>query len=486
MTEATGRRILREGHNCATIARADKLAVIVDASDYFRHLRSAILQAKRHVLLIGWDFDSRIKMVPGEKTEGPNRVGRFLNWIIRRRPDLHVRILKWDLGVIQALGRGSTPIFILDWMTSHRIKFKLDSAHPLGAAHHQKIAIVDDVLAFCGGIDLTADRWDTREHRDKEPRRRRPTTRRHYGPWHDASTCVTGPVAAAMADVARHRWKRATGEDLAPPPPCDPVWPEGLSPSMENVDVAISRSMPEYDGDAGVYEIEALYLDAIAAAKDRIYIESQYFASRKIAEAMATRLAEPDGPEIVLVNPKTAQGWLEEEVMGASRVQLLRLIREADVYNRFRIYHPVTEGGTPIYVHAKVLVVDETFLRVGSSNLNNRSMGYDTECDLSVEATDKTTANRIAAVRNDLLAEHLGTTEERVAETIAARSSLIAAIEDLRSTGRSLEPIEPPELNIVEEQVLAENDWLDPERATPTRLQRVWRKLLSFTNARAT
>jgi phospholipase D1/2 len=225
--------------------------------------------------------------------------------------------------------------------------------------------------------------------------------------------------------------------------------------------------MPEYDGRDGVHEIEALYLAVIAATRRTLYIESQYFASRKLAEAMAKRLREPNGPEIVIVNPETADGWLEEEVMGSARARLLRLIAKADAYSRFRLYTPVTEGGAPIYVHAKVLVMDDRLLRVGSSNLNNRSLGFDTECDLSLDAATQNgpPRERIRRLRDDLLAEHLGVEIGAVEAAIeSSDGSLIGAIEMLRSGGRSLVPFEPPALNGIEEEVLAENTLLDPER----------------------
>jgi phospholipase D1/2 len=256
----------------------------------------------------------------------------------------------------------------------------------------------------------------------------------------------------------------------------EPHWPEGLEPLAEHVPVAISRTMPEYDGRKAVHEIEALYLAVIEATERTLYIESQYFASRKVAEAMAARLAEPDGPEFVVVNPESADGWLEEEVMGSSRARLLRLIERADVHDRFRLYTPVTEGGEDIYVHAKVLVMDDRLLRVGSSNLNNRSMGFDTECDLSMEAgaDEKELRTRILHLRHDLMAEHLGVAIEAVEDAVhAADGSLIQAIETLRSEGRSLVPFEPPELNELEEEVLAENELLDPER--PSRRSRALR-----------
>jgi phosphatidylserine/phosphatidylglycerophosphate/cardiolipin synthase-like enzyme len=111
-------------------------------------------------------------------------------------------------------------------------------------------------------------------------------------------------------------------------------------------------------------------LAAIASAKRTIYFEGQYFAARCIGEALAARLREPDGPEIVVVNPLQACGWVEERAMGAARKRLLAHLRDSDRYDRFRIYRPVTTKGLPIYVYAKVLSVDDRLLRIGSANLN--------------------------------------------------------------------------------------------------------------------
>jgi phospholipase D1/2 len=372
--------------------------------------------------------------------------------------------------MVRALGRGTTPLRIADWIAGRRINLKLDHAHPAGAAHHQKIVVIDDALAFCGGIDATADRWDTRAHLDRHPLRRRPTTGRAFGPWHDATVAVDGSAARALGRLARERWKRATGDDISVPPRVPPTWPEDLAPTFENVDVGISRTAPAYAGRDAVYEIEALYLAVIAAARRSVYIESQYFASRKLAEAISARLTEPDGPEFVIVNPESADGWLEEEVMGSSRARLMSMVKDVDRHGRFRIYTPVAQEGTPIYVHAKIVVMDNRLLRVGSSNLNNRSLGLDTECDLTVEARpnepeDSDLRQRIVGLRNDLLAEHLDVPVADVEAAIArAGGSLIKGIETLRGSGRTLLPFEAPDLNTAEEKALGESDLLDPER----------------------
>ncbi|WP_312896897.1 phospholipase D-like domain-containing protein [Microvirga soli] len=458
-------QVLRPGHTCWRIEQADRVALIVDAADYFRAAQSAMLKAQHSILMIGWDFDTRIDLDPTDGTdEHPQHLGAFLTWLVETKPDLHVNILKWDLGMVKSLWRGTTLFRVAQWAMHERITFKLDGVHPRGAAHHHKIVVIDDAVAFCGGIDMTGDRWDTSEHRDDDPRRRRPFTRRAYGPWHDATTAVSGAAAKALGDHARERWKQASGEVLTPPPAGSDPWPDGLPVDMADVAVAIARTIPAYDNQAEVREIEALYLAAIAAARRSIYFESQYFASRAVAEAIARRLEEPDGPEFVIVNPASAEGWLEEEAMGSARARLLAMLRRRDRFGRLRVYTPVTEGEQPIYVHAKIMIMDDRLLRVGSSNLNNRSMGYDTECDLALETDDDThIAHAIRSFRARLLAEHLGTSPKQVSATMAERGSLIAAIEELSGSGRSLRPFDPPSINDAE-KALADHELLDPER----------------------
>ncbi|MHA6345915.1 phospholipase D-like domain-containing protein [Roseivivax sp. CAU 1761] len=445
------------------------MAVIIDAAEYFKVVRQAVLGARHSVILIAWDFDTRILLDPREDEDRdvPNELGELMKHVVQSRPDIHVHILKWNLGALQSLARGDTSWFMMKWVMSSRVHFRLDHAHPAGSAHHQKIVVIDDAVAFCGGIDITADRWDTREHKDHDPHRIRPWSKTSYGPWHDATTAVSGPAAKALANLARDRWYRATGQELAPPPSVTPAWPDNLEPLFEGVPVAIARTLPKYNDWDAAYEIEALYLEIIAAARRTLYIESQYFASPKLGAAIAERLQEPEGPEIVIVNPMSADGWLEEEVMGSARAKLLRMVHRADTYDRFRLYTPVSEGGTDIYVHAKVLVLDDKLLRVGSSNLNNRSLGYDTECDLAIEAgeDDSDLKARIARVRDDLLAEHLNAKREEVEQAfLRTGGSLIQTIESLTRPGRSLKRFSPPDLNQVEEEVLADNELLDPER----------------------
>ncbi|MCO6048903.1 phospholipase D-like domain-containing protein [Mesorhizobium sp. RP14(2022)] len=466
MNDAAPQHLPEPGRNCFRIETAERLSVIVDADDYFRIARSAMLNAKRRITLVGWDFDARIAFGRNSDDEAPEKLGAFIYWLVEQNPELEIFLLRWDVGALATLTRGTTFLTLLKWMRHPRIHTKLDGAHPVGSSHHQKIVVIDDCLAFCGGIDMTADRWDTREHRFRDKRRRRPTTHRAYMPWHDATTAITGPIVDAIAEICRERWKVAGGRPgLAPIEGVKSCWPEGLPTHFQYVPVAVSRSAPEWDNRPPVREIEALYVDQIARAKRFIYAESQYFASRRIAEAIARRLDEPGGPEIVVVNPETARGWLEPVAMDSARARLVEALRRRDRENRFRIYHPYNDGGEAIYVHAKILIVDDRILRVGSSNMNNRSMRLDTECDVTIDLDcggGVAAAETVAAIRNDLLAEHLGVPAEIVAAEIARTGSLIETVEALRGDGRSLRAYEMPDLSSVEEW-LADNEVLDPE-----------------------
>jgi phosphatidylserine/phosphatidylglycerophosphate/cardiolipin synthase-like enzyme len=451
--------------NSWRVEPASRAAVVIDAQDYFRAAREAMMLASKRIMLIGWDFDARI-LLRGEPLEPgePATVGDFILWLVKRNPKLEVYLLRWDISALKTFVRGSTIFTTLKWMRHPRIHTKLDGVHPTGGSHHQKIVVVDDCFAFCGGIDMTSDRWDTRKHADGDPHRVRPNGKPH-GAWHDATTALEGKAAAALGEVARERWRRVTGDTIDPIASDGACWPTYLKPHFLDMPVAISRTIPKLDEVEPVREIEKLYLDLIGSAKRFIYAESQYFASRRIAEAIGRRLAEQDGPEIVLINPVSADGWLEPIAMDTARARLFEALRRIDHQRRFRIYHPQTDAGAPIYVHAKIMVVDDEVLRIGSSNMNNRSLGLDTECDVTFDSRQDASGRAeatIRAIRIGLLAEHLGAEPEQIEREIGNRGSMIGAVEALRGGGRTLVPYEVPDLNAVEKW-LADNEVLDPE-----------------------
>jgi phospholipase D1/2 len=456
--------VLEAGRTCWRLAHADRVRVIIDAVDYFRTLRHALLTARHSVLIVGWDFDTRIRLEPDDDDSVvPNQVGELLNQLVERNPHVEVHVLRWDLQMLKTPLRGATPLVVLDWITGDRIHFKLDSHHPIDACHHQKLVVIDDALAFCGGIDITAGRWDTPEHLDDEPRRKGPGGE-DYPPWHDATVAVDGDAARALGDLARARWQAATGELPALPPEGLKRWPETLAPDFRDVEIGIARTLPAFDDDPGAFEIQALYLAAIAAAKQAIYLESQYFSAPVIADAVAARLREADGPDIVIVNPLSADGWLEAKLMDSARAILLERLHAADAHGRLRFFTPVAAGGTDIYVHAKILIIDDRLLRVGSSNINKRSLDTDTECDLAIEAKPDDTDTRagIHRMRDVLLTEHLGLSQEDWAAALdVAGGRLVPAIDAVRRpAGKTLLPYAPAPLDPVE-HALAETQVAD-------------------------
>jgi phosphatidylserine/phosphatidylglycerophosphate/cardiolipin synthase-like enzyme len=456
--------VAQPGRNCWRIEKATRASVIVDADAYFEAGRAAMLKAKRRIMLIGWDFDARIRLGARRLVGEPETLGDFVLWLVERQPQLEVFVLRWDVGAIRTLLRGATGVALVRWMLHKRIFVRLDHATPPGASHHHKIVVIDDCLAFCGGIDMTSNRWDTSDHLDTEPRRLSPRGT-PYGPWHDATTALEGPVAAALGELARQRWRRAGGQPLEPLAITNDCWPPKLACHFTDVAIAICRSHPGTSGHQPIREIEATYLDLIAGASRYIYAESQYFASRRIAEAIARRLVEPDGPEIVLINPLNSHGWLEPIAMDTARARLCAALQRLDRHRRLRLYHPFTRDGRPIYVHAKIMVVDEEVLHVGSSNMNNRSLRLDTECDVMIDAGLPGNGKRapvIRAIRDGLIAEHLGVAAAEVARRVEGSGSLIETIETLRGSGRSLRAYQIPDLKAVEKW-LADNEVLDPE-----------------------
>jgi phosphatidylserine/phosphatidylglycerophosphate/cardiolipin synthase-like enzyme/uncharacterized membrane protein YdjX (TVP38/TMEM64 family) len=490
--------LLREGDNCWRIAHTKRAAFLIDADAYFSAFRHAVSQARDTVFILGWDIDSRVRLNPG-RDEPPLLLLPFLNDLLARRPALRVYALAWDFSMIFTLERELLPAYRFAWNAHPRLSFHLDDAHPFGASHHQKIVVVDDTVAFSGGVDLAIRRWDTPAHRADEAARVDPEGL-PYLPMHDVHMVVEGDAAAGLGELARARWRRATGQLLPPPnghgharDHVADLWPAAVAPDVTDAPIGIARTLPGLDGAPSVREVANLTLQSIAAARRFIYAENQYLTSAAAGSALAARLREPDGPEIVLVLPREEHGWLEQSSMGVLRGRVVQRLLDSDEHGRLRIYYPTVPGlpsdsgptGGCVNVHDKVMIIDDRVARVGSANLSNRSMGLDSECDLALDADIAPALPPvITALRDRLLAEHLDTEPGAVAEAVAARGSLIAAIDALRdgksADARTLMPLpRPPPIDTSDAAHatttttgLAFLDGLvcDPERPAPDQL----------------
>ena len=191
-------------------------------------------------------------------------------------------------------------------------------------------------------------------------------------------------------------------------------------------------------------ENEALHLEAIRRARKLIYLENQYFTSPLVADALAQRLAEPGGPEIVLVSTGHSPSWFDTLTMDKARAQVLYRLEQADKHSRFLALAPRTRAGKRIIVHAKVSIIDDRLLRIGSTNLNNRAFGFDTECDVSVEPADAAGREVIRNHRHHALGHFLVVSGEEFGAAEGVMGSMGAAIAAF-DTGR-IQPLgsEPP------------------------------------------
>lgn len=461
---------LRPGRDCWRVERAERAKVLIDAEAYFCALRAALLNAEHSIRIVGWDIDRRMPF-PGcaedvarletlTGSEGheiaadgyPLRLGDFLAELVKRKPNLWIRILLWDFSLLYAAGRELRPAMALAlrWKTPRRLDLCLDDEIPMGSSHHQKLIVIDDAVAFCGGMDLSCGRWDSCSHAADDGRRRL-LDGAPYSPVHDVQVMVDGPAAQCIGDYVRVRWARAAYEKLGRAAPRSPgkVWPRGFEPDFRDVIVALARTEPGFAGAPAVTEIERLFLRMIADARRHIYIENQYLTLETVADALVRALQAKPGLEAVIVSSSSYPSWVEDAAMIPGRHRFMQLIEAAGVGDRILFLAPsngATDRAAEIKVHAKVMIVDDRFLRIGSANLCRRSMGVDTEFDLTLLGESERSRKAIIDIRNRLVAEHCGTEAAVVTAAMAETGSLRATIARLNGGAtRRLVPIAPAE-----------------------------------------
>lgn len=444
--------LLTAGRNCRVIGQAKRVRLLVDGEAYFTAFVHAALQAEHELIVVGWDFHSRTRLTCEPVEPGvPTALGEFLNFLAKRRPALRIYVLVWDFPIVFGTEREFPIFYGIRWKPHRRIKLRYDDTHPTGASHHQKFVVVDGAIGFCGGIDLTFKRWDTCRHTADDAQRN--SEGEPYPPFHDVMLMVEGDIAAHLRDTAAERWQRAGGRPFARFNPArTDLWPPAVPVDIESPDqeIPVGLSLTAPNDQNGIRDVEALYVDLILAARRLIYMENQYFTSKAIGDALADSLSAPSGPEVIVVVRKLSHGWLEAMTMETLRTALLRKLFDADRHKRLNVYFPHIDGlqeGTCIDVHSKLMIVDDDWLRVGSSNCANRSMGLDTECDLTVEARGRTDIQQfIRQSRLQLLAEHSGCSPQEV-ESATRNHSVAAALTTLYCAGRSLQRLEVPEVS---------------------------------------
>jgi phosphatidylserine/phosphatidylglycerophosphate/cardiolipin synthase-like enzyme len=365
-----------------------KLEVLVDGATALPAMAQALRAACSHVHITGWHLASHFELVRGED---PTAIGPLLAELAER---VDVRVMVWAGSPVALFHptRKEVEAEVEKLTRGTRIQAYRDPReHPVHC-HHEKTIVIDDEVAFVNGIDMTdqaGDRYDGSEHR----------ARRKLG-WHDVGTRLEGP---AVADVARHfamRWREVSGETLPPPvapPPVD-------GPGVSTVQVVRTVAEDMYDSvPKGDFRILESYLRAIRAAQDYIYLENQFLWSPEIVAELVAKLEDPPAPgfRLVVLLPARANNGQDD-----TRGQLAVLADADDTGNPHFLAATIrsrTDGrDDPLYVHAKVGIVDDRWLTIGSANLNAHSLLNDTEMNV---VTDDAALAR--ATRERLWAEHL-------------------------------------------------------------------------------
>jgi phospholipase D1/2 len=436
--------IIDVGRNAWRRVQADDAGVLVDAADYYHAVYWAVRRAQSHVLMSGWQFDSGVPVLRGADVPSGSDVRflKFLDGLCRRRPELRVYLLAWDFHFILAGEREWLQRVIFHWMTSSNLHFRFAEHPSAGGSHHQKFVVIDGTLSFVGGMDVCEARWDDRRHLADNPLR---LSHGHpQKPYHDLQAWLAGrEPARALEELFSERWRRAGGRPLELRSAHRPtVSLRGSLPIGEST-VALSRTAPRPDGQT-IREVEQLFEDAIAAADRLIYVETQYFSSWRMREALARRMRASGRPrpEIVIVVNEEAEALKEELAVGLRQARNLDTLRDIASKTGCALgcYFSVCDGAhetfRATYIHSKLMIVDDRFLTVGSANFTNRSMGVDSELHVAWEHDGRAgpLVEAIRQVRVSLLAEHAGLAAADAA-SLEATEGLVARLDALADRG---------------------------------------------------
>jgi phosphatidylserine/phosphatidylglycerophosphate/cardiolipin synthase-like enzyme len=359
------------------------LDVLVDGADALPQISRAIEGARSSVWLAGWFFTPEFRL----DHEDPRMLRELLADAARR---VDVRLLAWAGAPLPLFrpGRGDVDAVRRALADGTGVHVALDSRERPMHCHHEKLVIVDGETAFVGGIDLTSlsgDRFDSSAH----------PARGSLG-WHDAAARLRGPAVADVAAHFRLRWREVTGERL----PSGPT-----PPPAGDVEVQVVRTVPEsiYASLAhGEFTILESYLRALRSAQRLVYLENQFLWSPEIVAVLEATLRKPpdDDFRLLILLPAKPNNGKDD-----TRGQLGRLAEADDGRGRLlacTLYQCGAEAPRPVYVHAKIAIVDDRWMTIGSANLNEHSLFNDTEMNLVTHDPGVARATRLR-----LWSEHL-------------------------------------------------------------------------------
>ncbi|MBD63622.1 MAG: hypothetical protein CME62_00310 [Halobacteriovoraceae bacterium] len=411
--------ILKPQRNCIQIDRNSHYKLLVDGENYFEQLYKILPEAKSSIYIHAWEVDSKLRLKRDHNHDV--ELKNYLFSLVDKNPELNIYIICWDFSFVFFFERELFLKWKLDYLNHERIHFCYNTKHKLGGSNHQKFVVIDDEIVFLGGMDVTKRRFDSRDHEPGSDLRVDPRGHR-YGPFHDVQVMIAGESAKTVADIFREDWLDLMGERLEEPKK-KLKWPPDLAGDIHGeLRGAISRSGVLGQSQDITKENLELYLDCIQNAKHYMYFESQYLTSADFVEALAQKLeANTEGVEVILVISNDWSGYFEERILGAISQRNLKRLLEADKYKKLQLVTPcIHRDGKKhfIKVHSKISIIDDVFIRVGSSNLNERSLHLDSEIDFSLEAQNPIQRMQIKKLLHDLLAEHTGVSLEEVSKKL--------------------------------------------------------------------
>lgn len=457
--------ILKLERNCWRIKEADHLAILYDGHNYYEAFFDVTKQAKYSILIAGWEVDSRIGLSRINRTF-PDSLREYFNSLAKKKNNLKIKILSWKPASFLAFGRERFARSKWTLRTLSRVSYINDKLPYLFSSFHEKMILVDNCCAFIGGMDLTKRRWDTSDHEPENPLRI-DGIGKHYQPVHDIQFVLTGEIIGSLRELVEKRLQSNSGLKLEK---SSSVWPATHSPQVRNIPSAISRTDPK----ESIYEIEQLYFDAIATAKDFILIENQYFTHLEVADEICKKLMEADGPEVILIMPFSFQGVFEKAIYINGRNEVMRRMKKADRYHRFKVYYPGIPNKDPdkfIKVHSKLMIIDNVFLTLGSANLNYRSMLVDSEINLSIETQkqDKL-SDFISQNVIHLLSEHLHIKSEEFERVYKEKARLLPVIDFFKDKNvKTLKELPELKLSILEKIICLLTPFIDIKYAISKR-----------------
>lgn len=375
-----------------------------EAGPYYERIAEALEGAHSYAVFVGWQIDSRIELSLSRREEFRELVVRLCN----EKPDFHIYFLMWDYAYFYVFEREILQGWV--WDNIHeRVHFVFDNRHPYGGSHHEKLVIIDGETSFVGGVDICDHRWDWPTHNYLDDRRSLHHDGEGHLPYHDLIVEVKGEVSADLVEYVAERWSAVSS---IPFPLRQRV---ARSEGRGKYTILLSRTRAKVGVGKPllIRETEFLFRDMIRSAKNQIVIENQYYWSRTINEVLIAKLRERAGTgfKLFIVVPSGYGGSLAFRVMGLEQTKLLDKLEKVakETGAHFILGCPFVRDDSnssekSIYVHSKVIVVDDRIMTLGSSNFNNRGFRLDTEIALTLVGDTEEVREEIRGVTRKIVA----------------------------------------------------------------------------------